>query len=114
MTEAELIDYIISQQAEKIEIKDIQKIALAKGFTVEQFNTAMEAAQLQKQQVADKDIWARITLGPALIIIGCIAFYTDWAGRSIGGASFIGLVTIIPGVRMMISLIKQWMGKKTI
>jgi|GEM_PF-7004175 len=113
MTEAELVDYILFQLAEKIEIKEIEQAAFAKGFTAGEFDRAMEAAQVKKQTTADKDIWSRITLGPALIIVGCIGFYTDWAGRSIGGGTVIGLIAIIPGIRLMVSLIKQWKGKKT-
>lgn len=108
MTEAELVDYIILKYKEKINIKDITATAAEKGFTKAQIMKAFEEAHIQLQQQADRDPAIRLILGPALLIIAGICFYIEWGGRSIGIASFIGAICIYFGIRMIISLIKQW------
>ena len=107
MTEDELVDFILLEQKEKVEIRYIRTHVLKLGFTADQFEKAMESAQLKKQQDAEKDPALRLLLGPTLVITAGFCFYTEWAGRSIGIASFLGLVTLFLGLRLLYSLVKQ-------
>jgi len=111
MTEAELIQNIISRLNEKEEIKYIKADAIAKGFTAEQFEKAYEEAQLLRQKKSDKDPFIRLMLGPTLLTIAGVTFYTNYHGRFWGVSTIIGLVLLFFGLRMVMSLVKQWMNK---
>jgi hypothetical protein len=85
---------------------------LTKGFTGEQFEKAYEEAQLQSQLQADKDPTIRLFLGPTLLIVAGVTFYTNYHGRFWGVSTVIGLVVLYYGLMMVWSLVKQWQGKK--
>jgi hypothetical protein len=112
MTEAELIADILARLQAKEEIKYIKANALTKGFTGEQFEKAYEEAQLQSQLQADKDPTIRLFLGPTLLIVAGVTFYTNYHGRFWGVSTVIGLVVLYYGLMMVWSLVKQWQGKK--
>ncbi len=111
MTDAELIADIISRLKAKEEIKYIKADAITKGFTSHQFEKAYEEAQLQSQIQADKDPTIRLFLGPALLIIAGVTFYTNYHGRFWGVSTVIGLAVLFYGLKMVLSLVKQWQSK---
>ncbi len=112
MTEAELIADILARLQAKEEIKYIKADAISKGFTTDQFEKAYEEAQLQSQLQADKDPTIRLFLGPTLLIVAGVTFYTNIHGRFWGVSTVIGLVVLYYGLMMVWSLIKQWRGRK--
>ena len=112
MTEVELVEDIIARLKEKEEIKYIKADALLNGFTGEQFEKAYDEAQLKLQTTANKDPFIRMFLGPALLIIAGVTFYTNYTGRFYGVSTVLGLLALYFGVKMAISLVKQWVGKK--
>lgn len=112
MTAAELTADILARLQAKQEIKYIKADAISKGFTSEQFEQAYEEAQLQSQLQADKDPTIRLFLGPTLIIVAGVTFYTNFHGRFWGVSTVIGLVVLYYGLKMVWSLVKQWKVKK--
>ncbi|MES2774816.1 MAG: hypothetical protein V4722_11565 [Bacteroidota bacterium] len=112
MTETDLVENIIARLKEKEEIKYIKADAISKGFTGEQFEKAYEDAQSKMQAKASRDPFIRLLLGPTLLIIAGVTFYTNYYGRFWGVSTFIGLLALLGGLRLTISLIRQWMGKK--
>ena len=110
MTEAELIDYIVLKYKQKIEVRYIKAEALAKGYTEAQIAKAFEEAHIKIQQKSDRDPAIRLILGPALVYIGGTIFYLQWAMRviSINFIAILGAICLFLGIKMIISLIKQW------
>lgn len=111
MTTEDLARQMATQLQENIPLKTIKEWASVKGFTPEQINLALDEAHTIVQQRADKDPALRLILGPSLVILAFAAFYTDWSGRSVGVASFMGLIMFLIGGRLVWSLIKQWRNK---
>ena len=111
MTEDALIDQIIARLALKEEIKYIKADAITNGFTAVQFEKAYEDAQVKIQSTANKDPFIRLFLGPTLLIISGVTFYTNYYGHFWGVSTFIGLVSLFFGLRMVVSLIQQWRKK---
>jgi len=111
MTETELTENIIARLKQKDEIKYIKADALSNGFTSEAFEKAYEEAQSKQQESANKDPFIRLFLGPALVIIAGVTFYTNYYGRFWGVSTFIGLVAMYFGLKMVLSLVLQWTKK---
>lgn len=111
MTEAELIADIMKRLGKKEEIKYIKTDAIKNGFTSDAFEKAYEEAQLQNQIMANRDPTIRLFLGPALLIIAGVTFYTNYNGRFWGISTAIALVALYYGLRMIVSLGKQRRGK---
>ena len=112
MTAAELTADILARLQAKQEIKYIKADAIGRGFNSEQFEQAYEEAQLQSQLQADKDPTIRLFLGPTLVIVAGVTFYTNFHGRFWGVSTLIGLVVLYYGLKMVWSLVKQWKGKQ--
>ena len=108
MTNDELAKTMAAQLKENVPLKEIRQLALVKGCTLEQVETALDKAHTLVQEDANRDPVLRLILGPALLIVAGVSFYTDWAGRSVGGGSVIGIVFLLIGGRLVFSLIKQW------
>lgn len=112
ISKAELAQQIAKKLKESVPLKMIREQASDKGFSKEEIDIAMSEAHDLIQQQADRDPVLRLILGPALLAIAFVCFYTDWAGRSVGIASFLGLIFFLIGGRLVWSLIKMWMRKK--
>jgi uncharacterized membrane-anchored protein len=112
LTTEDLARQMATQLKENVPLNTIREWAAMKGATPQQIDLALDEAHTIVQQESNKDPWIRLVLGPALLIIACVAFYTDWAGRSVGPATFIGLITLLIGGRLLWSLIKQWTRRK--
>lgn len=112
MTQDELAKEMTEQLRQNITLKEIREKAAAKGFTKEQIEAALDHAHTLVQQQADSDPLIRLFLGPGLLLIAFVAFYTDWAGRSVGPGTLIGLIALLIGGRLMWSLLKQWLRLK--
>ena len=108
MSNDELAKTMAAQLKENVPLKEIRQSVLLKGYTIEQVETALDKAHTLVQENANRDPVLRLILGPALLIIAGFAFYTDWAGRSVGGGSVMGIVLLLIGGRLVYSLIKQW------
>jgi len=111
MTEPELITDIITRLKAREEIKYIKADAVTKGFSPEKFDMLLEDAHVKMQREADSDPTIRALLGGALLATAGVCFYTEWAGRSVGGGSILGVVSLLAGGRLIYSLIKMWKNK---
>ena len=112
MTQEELTQDMAAQLRKNITVNEIREAAAAKSFSPQQINSALDDAHTLVQQQADRDPTIRILLGPGLLLIAFVAFYSDWAGRSVGPGTVIGLIALLLGGRLVWSLLKQWMWRK--
>lgn len=111
MTIEELAKKMAIQLKENVPLKEIRQSALVKGCTLEQVETALDQAHTLVQEDANRDPVLRLILGPALLIIAGVGFYTDWAGRSVGIGTILSVVMLLLGGRLVFSLAKQWLKK---
>ena len=95
MTQEELVTKMAQQLRENVTGKEIRAAATAKGFSPEQIRTALDDAHALVQQQAEKDPTIRLFLGPAFLLIAFVAFYTEWASRSVGPGTFIGSIALL-------------------
>jgi hypothetical protein len=107
----ELAKAMATQLKENVPLKEIREKALSTGHTTEQINTALDKAHTLVQEDANRDPVLRLILGPALLIIAGVGFYTDWAGRSVGIGTVLSILLLLIGGRLVISLVKQWAKK---
>ncbi len=112
MTQEELAKEMALQIQQNITLREIREAAAAKGFSQEQIAASLDTAHTLVQQQAEKDPTIRLFLGPAMLLVAFTAFYTDWAGRSVGPGTLIGLIALWIGGRLMWSLIKQKLLRK--
>lgn len=111
MTTDELAKTMAAKLKENVPLKEIRQSALVKGYTLTQVETALDKAHTLVQEEANRDPVLRLILGPALLIIAGVGFYTDWAGRSVGIGTILSIVLLLIGGRLVFSLVKQWKRK---
>lgn len=104
-------ELILKRLDEKVELATIKAELSALGIPAHEHDALIDAAHVAQQQQADRDPWIRLLLGPAMLIIAGMAFYTEWQSRRIGPGSIIGLTTGALGLKLVWSLIKQWRRK---
>ncbi|MEO7312692.1 MAG: hypothetical protein ABIX01_20065 [Chitinophagaceae bacterium] len=107
-----MTDNILMRLQQKEEIRYIKADLLTKGITSQQFDTALDAARLKRQVANKRDPFIRLFLGPTLLIIAGITFYTNYYGHFWGVSTFIGLLALAGGLRLTISLMLQYLGKR--
>ena len=111
MSTDELARTMAAQLKESVPLKEIRQSAMVKGYTVAQVEKALDEAHTLVQEDANRDPVLRLILGPALLIIAGVGFYTDWAGRSVGIGTILSILLLLLGGRLVMSLIKQWSRK---